>query len=365
MSFINTLRRFERDKLIHCPKFLIDNTQYLTQMGSVAYGVSNDNSDIDIYGFCVPPREILFPHLAGEIVGFGTQLKRFNEYQQHHIVDSSSQKEYDITIYNIVKYFSLCMDNNPNLIDSLFTPRCCILHSTAISEILLENRKLFLHKGAWSKFKGYAYAQMSKIDKGRHTNLDRPYLERLIDFENKHNIPHSIKFSDIRQEFNFRTLKTTDISNISVLHNLTYHIICSYFNLYKEMIDKNKRLESIKLHSYDVKFALHLVRLLGEVEQILLEGDLDLERNREQLKSIRRGEWTLNYLKSWFQEKEKHLEEVYINSKLQAYPNENTIKKILINCLEHHYGSLDKVVSIPNREQNLIQELDTVLERYR
>ena len=40
---------------------------------------------------------------------------------------------------------------------------------------------------------------------------------------------------------------------------------------------------------FDVKFAYHTVRLLNEAEQLLLEGDLDLQRNREQLKSIRRG----------------------------------------------------------------------------
>jgi hypothetical protein len=30
-----------------------------------------------------------------------------------------------------------------------------------------------------------------------------------------------------------------------------------------------------------VKFAYHVVRLIGEVEQILTEGDIDLRRNRE------------------------------------------------------------------------------------
>jgi hypothetical protein len=43
-----------------------------------------------------------------------------------------------------------------------------------------------------------------------------------------------------------------------------------------------------------VKFAYHVIRLLGEAEQILLEGDIDLRRNSAQLKAIRRGDvkWT-------------------------------------------------------------------------
>jgi predicted nucleotidyltransferase len=61
-----------------------------------------------------------------------------------------------------VKYFQLCMENNPNMIDSLFTPEFCVLHSTRISTLLREKRKMFLHKGHWPKFKGYAYQQMHK-----------------------------------------------------------------------------------------------------------------------------------------------------------------------------------------------------------
>ena len=62
-------------------------------------------------------------------------------------------RAYDLTIYGIIKFFNLAMHNNPNIIDSLFTPVNCVLHSTRVGDIVRENRKLFLHKGAWSKFK--------------------------------------------------------------------------------------------------------------------------------------------------------------------------------------------------------------------
>ena len=48
----------------------------------------------------------------------------------------------------------------------------------------------------------------------------------------------------------------------------------------------------VAAHGYDTKFAYHVVRLIGEVEQILVEQDVDLQRDRELLKAIRRGEWT-------------------------------------------------------------------------
>lgn len=85
---------------------------------------------LDVYGFCIPGKEIIFPHLGGYIHGFGKQRKEFWQYQQHHIEDKEINKEYDLSIYNIVKYFQLCMENNPNMVDSLFVPQFCILPKT-------------------------------------------------------------------------------------------------------------------------------------------------------------------------------------------------------------------------------------------
>ena len=140
-------------------------------MGSVAYGVSSDTSDVDVYGWAIPPRDDLFPHLRGEVLGFGSPRPRFEQYQEHHIQDQDAlaghDRTYNVTIYGIVKFFNLAMENNPNVIDSLFTPVNCVLHSTKVGKLVRENRRLFLHKGAWPKFKGYAYTQLHKLSNER------------------------------------------------------------------------------------------------------------------------------------------------------------------------------------------------------
>lgn len=159
---LKTLKRLKSEHRIHPPEWLIGNTLYLCQMGSVAYGVSTDNSDIDVYGFTMPQKELLFPHKFGYIYGFDKPAD-FEQWQEHHVKDHSTSKEYDFSIYNILKYFRLVMECNPNMIDSLFVPRTCVLHSTQISELIRENRHLFLHKGIWQKFKGYSYSQMHKM----------------------------------------------------------------------------------------------------------------------------------------------------------------------------------------------------------
>jgi uncharacterized protein len=191
--------------LAHPPKWMPPQVAYETMMGSVAYGVSSDTSDVDVYGFCIPTKEDLFPHLRGEILGFGEMKhgnNRFNVYQEHHIKDVGAQKEYDLQIYNIVDYFQLVMENNPNMLDSLFTPQWCVLHSTKVGQMVRENRKMFIHRGSWHTFKGYSY---SNLHKGRN-KLKTKEMTDILSFEREHNIPHDVSFAELEGELKKRNL---------------------------------------------------------------------------------------------------------------------------------------------------------------
>lgn len=157
------IHKLNNKKLIRPPNWLPDNVMFEGQTGSVSYGATGETSDIDIIGFCMPPRDVIFPHLTGQITGFGRQIQKFDQYQQHGINDVETKREYDITIYNVVKFFQLVMDNNPNMVDALFLPRRCVLHSTEVYEHVRNKRELFLHKGSYHKFRGYAMSQLNKI----------------------------------------------------------------------------------------------------------------------------------------------------------------------------------------------------------
>lgn len=291
------LHNLQKQELIHAPNFLPDNTLYLTQMGSVAYGVSGESSDVDIYGYCMPPKELAFPHLAGEIPGFGSQIQRFECWTEHHIKDKSSGNEYDFSVYGIIRYFQLCMENNPNMTDSLFTPRRCVLHTTRIGELVREKRRMFLHKGSFHRFRGYAYAQLKKLKA-------------------------------------------------------------------KETHKNPKRQASIDAFGFDVKNGYHVVRLALEAEQILVEHDLDLERNSEVLKAIRRGEWSMDRLEAFFEQKERHLDDLYHNSTLPARPDESAIKELLLNSLEEHYGSISATLLRDTSAGDILKEMQKVIDRF-
>lgn len=293
----NILKRLQEKKLIQPPEWLPDNTQYLVIMGSEAYGCNSEqSSDRDIYGWCIPKKEDIFPHLRGEIPGFGKQKNRFDVWQQHHVDDAESRRQYDFAVYNVVRFFQLCMENNPNMVDSLFVPARCVLHCTQVADIMRQNRRLFLHKGCWHKFKGYAYSQMHKMDNKRR--------------------------------------------------------------------ESSKRAETVEKFGYDVKFGYHVVRLVLEVEQILVENDLDLERNREVLKAIRRGEWTEQRIRDFLSDKERSLEDVYHKSTLPYSADEEKIKEVLLQILEAHYGSLSNALVIPGAEKRALSEIRAILDRF-
>ncbi len=182
------------------PSWLKHNCMYLTQMGSVAYGCSGESSDWDMYGFCVPPKDLVFPHLRGEIAGFGKQHKRFDQWQQHRVESEDGRITYDFAIYGIVRFFQLCMENNPNMVDALFVPDNMIVHITHVGNMVRDARKLFLHKGCWHKFKGYAFSQLHKAK----TKGQSKELMAIRDFESRKGLPIATSFEDVKKELKKR-----------------------------------------------------------------------------------------------------------------------------------------------------------------
>lgn len=286
-------------QLIHPPKWLPHNTAYLAIVGSESYGAAiHGSSDQDIQGFCLPPKEDVFPHLRGEIPGFGRQHQRFNDWQEHHVKDLNGQ-EYDFAVYSIVRFFHLAMENNPNILDIISVPNTCVKHITAVGQMVRDNRRMFYHAGCFHKFRGYASAQMAKLEHG--ANKSNP-----------------------------------------------------------------KRAATIEKHGFDTKFLMHVVRLALECEQILMTGELNLQRDSQFLLSIRRGEMTLEDGKKWWASKERDLESAYTNCKAVPHvPDEDKIKDLLLECLSSHYGDLSTAVRREVPVERMMAEMQAVLDKFK
>jgi len=237
--------------------------------GSFAYGVSGNSSDADVIAVAIPPKNFIYTHLNGMVPGFGPAPESFEVYMKHGI--DKGEKNYDINIYGIIKYMNLVVDNNPNMLETLFVPNRCVTHITDSGKILRERRKEFLTKNSFNKLLGYAYSQLKKLD---------------------------------------------------------------------TMVPTGKRLELVEKYGFDTKFAYHIIRLAEQARQILLEHDLDLERSKELLKNIREGYFTKDQIKTMFEEREKEIRQIFLNSTLRDKPDYTKLNTILMMVLENHYGNM-------------------------
>lgn len=293
------LQKLYEKGLLSCPKWLIPNTQYLAIGGSIAYGASGEASDWDMVGFCIPYKDDIFPHLRGEIPGFGRQKKRFEQYQEHHIVDQSAQKEYDFKIHSIIKFFHLCMENNPDCFEMLFVPQRCVVHITSIGNLVRENRKIFLHKGCFHRLKGYAYQQLHKM------RLKNPQpggkREKLI------------------REFGFDTKFAMNV----------YRLLSQCEELFTTgdlTLDEVGRREVMKA---------------------IRRGEWTMERIEDYFTEKERA------LEKLYNESDK----------LPYSPDEEKIKALLMECLKMHFGDLDKCVVNENQATIALRQIDEILEK--
>ena len=337
------LQDLEKRGLIKPPTWLVSNTCYLTRMGSVAYGVSSDNSDLDIYGVVIPPRDYIFPQ--NYIHGYDNRDLTFHQWQDHHVEDKSANSGkgcmYDFKIYSIVNFFHLAAKNDVAVIDSLFVKRECIMHSTPMWEIIKDNRKLFLHKGVVHKLKSYGFSQ---INKAKNCVAS---LQPILEFEKENGISHSTTFEQA-QALDIRAGRSR------------------YMELWAAGINKTSRFEQQKIHQMDCKFMYHVYRLVDQAEYILNHHDLDLQESGrvEKMKAIRRGDIPFEDIIKYFGEAEIRLSNIFESSTLQKYPPEKEIRALLISSLESHYGSLKEFLKENNAAELAINEIKASLRKY-
>ncbi|MFA5300737.1 MAG: nucleotidyltransferase domain-containing protein, partial [Lutibacter sp.] len=92
--------------------------------GSQLYGTATPQSDTDVRGVFIPTEEFYF--------GFMEKV----EQVESHIPDE--------TFWEITKYFKLCLDANPNILELLFIPDKFILEKTKEWDEIIAHRDLFL-----------------------------------------------------------------------------------------------------------------------------------------------------------------------------------------------------------------------------
>jgi len=115
---------------------------YRCVVGSRAYGLDNDESDIDRRGIYLAPAEL--------------QWSLFGSPEQFE--DNATQSCY----WELQKFIIMALKANPNILECLYSP--VVEKVTPLGEELLALRRHFLSQMIFQTFNGYAMSQFKKIE---------------------------------------------------------------------------------------------------------------------------------------------------------------------------------------------------------
>jgi hypothetical protein len=114
---------------------------YRCIVGSRAYGLDEDSSDVDRRGIYLPPAD-----LEWSLLGVPEQLER-----------QETQECY----WELEKFLRLALRANPNVLECLYTP--LIEEVSPLAEELLAMRACFLTKQVYQTYNGYVMSQFKKL----------------------------------------------------------------------------------------------------------------------------------------------------------------------------------------------------------
>lgn len=110
-------------------------------IGSQAYGLAGEGSDIDMRGVYLPPAD-----LQWSLYGVPEQIER-----------EETQEAY----WEVRKFLVLALKANPNVLECLYTP--LVETATPLAEQLLEMRESFLSRLVYQTYNGYVLSQFKKM----------------------------------------------------------------------------------------------------------------------------------------------------------------------------------------------------------
>lgn len=278
-----------------------ENPMYKVLAGSRLYGTDRPDSDYDYRGVCFMPREALLG------------LLNFEQYQV--------TKGKDVVVYGVTKFFRLAEKVNPNILDILFAPKSAWLFHTSEWDLVFNNRHLFLSQKVRHTFSGYAVSQLHRIKKHRKwlQFKEPPPKPQLEDYGGK-----LITKKRGGQKLFFRSRE----SEVSYQEALRQHRQYQQWKLERNPA----RAELETKFGYDTRHAGHLVRLLLQARNVLIEGDYNpVLRSDSDLivaQTVLNGEWAYDTLIQWAVDAERLVQEVH--SELPKKPNHKAIEELLI-----------------------------------
>lgn len=117
------------------------------RMGSFAYGLDTEFSDVDVSGVYLDPPE---------------RFLGINYPSDKKLTVDNTSDDYDYSFCEVSKYCRLAAGGNPTVTEVMFSPE--FITMTEAGKLLVDNRHIFLSQRARNSFAGYAYGQAKKLE---------------------------------------------------------------------------------------------------------------------------------------------------------------------------------------------------------
>lgn len=338
-------------------------------VGSHAYGISTPSSDVDKKG--------VFIQSLDSILGIG-------------YIEQINDENNDQTFYEVRRFLELLRSNNPNILELLNMPDDCIVYKDPIFDLILDHKNKFITKMCKNSFGGYAVEQIKKargmnkkivnpVAKERKSVMDFCYVVSgydtipLKDFLDNSgyrqekcglvNLPHArdtyalfydhfgtipykgiVNADDTSNEVRLSSIPKGESPVATMIYNKDgYTKYCKDYREYWDWVEKRNpaRYADNMSHGggYDGKNCAHAVRLLEMSIEILKGEGINVRRkNREDLLSIRRGEWDYDELIKRMEGLKVELDSAYLTSNLPDDINSEFVNDLLIKIRKKRYG---------------------------
>jgi predicted nucleotidyltransferase len=126
---------------------LYEHVVYRCVVGSRAYGLASEASDVDVRGVYLPPAE-----LHWSLYGVPEQLE---------------DRDAEVVFWEMQKFVVLALKANPNVLECLYTP--LVLHVSPVAEELLAERERFLSRMVYQTCNGYVMSQFKRLEQDFRT----------------------------------------------------------------------------------------------------------------------------------------------------------------------------------------------------
>ena len=327
--------------------------------GSRAYGLATPESDTDIKGVFVQPRDAFY--------GLGR-------------VSQINGPGNDVVFYELGRFVELLAKGNPNLLETLFTPDDCVIVKHPLMERL--DPALFLSRQCFQSFAQYALTQIRKA-RGLNKKIVNPMpAERwgVLDFchvfEGQGSVPvrvwmaregldqrevgltavphapdvfavfrdpaGALGYRGMLQDEQATELRVSSVGRDAVpmawmfFNRNAYRKHCHDWQEYWEWVEmrNDARFRQTEAHGqgYDAKNLMHTFRLLGLAEDIARHGQLHLRVDDPSfLLAIKRGEYGYDWLLAEAERRMARIEGMFQDSPLPPAPDMDRVEAVLVD----------------------------------